>query len=250
MSNPGVINLFSIFKKTGIINRFQVEDNIGESIHIHINNFRIDLTIDEFYKLVNSLKASTSDLSTPLDLINNYEIDPLFFRLLVPFLKDLKSSKIKKAKIRDLKFIVRKKYPFLPEILIPKSIINSPIYKSLKEKESVDNYKQINYPGISNKKRLKILKDELTLESYKNSKSFVICFNEQLYVRDGQHRCAVLADKYGINLEIDILFLNFENKHNFKPLNYLLRQTLKKILLKLKNFIKIIFKLLIAKNKN
>ena len=54
MSNPGVINLFSIFKKTGIINRFQVEDNIGESIHIHINNFRIDLTIDEFYKLVNS----------------------------------------------------------------------------------------------------------------------------------------------------------------------------------------------------
>ncbi len=250
MSNPGVINLFSIFKKTGIINRFQVEDNIGESIHIHINNFRIDLTIDEFYKLVNSLRTCISDLSNPLDLINKYEIDPLFFRLLVPFLKDLKSSKIRKIKIRDLKFIVRKKYPFLPEILIPKSIINSPIYKSLIEKKSIEDYKQINLPGINNKKRLKILKEELTLESYKESKSYVICFNEQLYVRDGQHRCAVLAAKYGMNLEIDVLFLNFENKHNFRPLSYLLRKTLKTTLLKFKNYLKIIFKLLISRNKN
>ena len=79
MSNPGVINLFSIFKKSGIINRFQVEDNIGESIHIHINNIRLDLTINEFYKLVDSLKLNLSELTKPLELINKYEIDPLFF---------------------------------------------------------------------------------------------------------------------------------------------------------------------------
>ena len=52
MSNPGVINLFSKYKWTGVIKRFQVEDNISESIHIQINNFRNDLTIKEFYKLV------------------------------------------------------------------------------------------------------------------------------------------------------------------------------------------------------
>ena len=241
MSNPGVINLFSIFKKSGIIQRFQVEDNIGESIHIHINNLRLDLTIDEFYKLVNSMRKNLNELSKPLDLLNKYEIDPLFFRLLAPFLKDLNSTKIKKIKIKDLKFIVRKKYSILPEVLIPESIINSPIYRSLLGKESIDNYKQINYPGISNKKRLNSLRDDLTLESYNKSKSFVICFNDQLYVRDGQHRCAVLAKKYGINAEIDVLFLNFQNKHNFFPLQSFLNA--------IKSFIKIIIKFLISQNK-
>ena len=101
MSNPGVINLFSKYKWTGVIKRFQVEDNIGESIHIHINNFRIDLTIKEFYKLVDSMKESCKKLNKPLELLKNYDIDPLFFTLLAPYLKDLKSLSIKKIKLKN-----------------------------------------------------------------------------------------------------------------------------------------------------
>ena len=77
MSNPGVINLFSFFKRSGIIKRFQIEDNIGESIHIHVNNFRIDLTIKEFYRLVDSLRENCKELQKPIDMLKEYSIDPL-----------------------------------------------------------------------------------------------------------------------------------------------------------------------------
>ena len=142
MSNPGVINLFSKYKWTGVIKRFQVEDNIGESIHIHINNFRIDLTIKEFYKLVDSMKESCKKLNKPLELLKNYDIDPLFFTLLAPYLKDLKSLSIKKIKLKKLKFLVRKKYSSLPEILIPRSIENTLIYKSLKGDKRIKVFSQ------------------------------------------------------------------------------------------------------------
>ena len=52
MSNLGVITLGSlkknIFNKIRAFKELKIEDNIGESIHIHIDNFRIDLTIKQF----------------------------------------------------------------------------------------------------------------------------------------------------------------------------------------------------------
>jgi len=35
----------------------KIEDNIGESIHIHYRNVRIDLTISEFVKLADELES-------------------------------------------------------------------------------------------------------------------------------------------------------------------------------------------------
>jgi len=237
MSNPGVINLFSKYKWTGVIKRFQVEDNIGESIHIHINNFRIDLTIKEFYKLVDSMKESCKKLNKPLELLKNYDIDPLFFTLLAPYLKDLKSLSIKKIKLKKLKFLVRKKYSSLPEILIPRSIENTLIYKSLKGDKRIKNYKQLNCPGISNNDRINNLILNFSLDSYRKSNSYITCFNRQLYVRDGQHRCAILAEKYGIDTEVEILFLDFENKYNFNIFLFYIKFIIK-ILIKFLKLIK------------
>ena len=45
MSNPGVITLTE--KDISASKRFRVEDNLGESIHFHYNDIRIDLTIQE-----------------------------------------------------------------------------------------------------------------------------------------------------------------------------------------------------------
>ena len=45
MSNPGVLTLAE--KKISETKRFKVEDNLGESVHIHYNDIRIDLTIKE-----------------------------------------------------------------------------------------------------------------------------------------------------------------------------------------------------------
>ena len=45
MSNPGVITLTE--KEISASKSFRVEDNLGESIHFHYNDIRIDLTIKE-----------------------------------------------------------------------------------------------------------------------------------------------------------------------------------------------------------
>lgn len=50
MSNPGVLSLASL-APVGADYRFEIEDNIGEAIHIHYKDIRLDLTVDEFYKI-------------------------------------------------------------------------------------------------------------------------------------------------------------------------------------------------------
>jgi hypothetical protein len=40
-----------------------VEDNIGESIHIHVRNARLELTIDDFLKFSDCIESSLVALS-------------------------------------------------------------------------------------------------------------------------------------------------------------------------------------------
>ena len=50
MSNPGVIELFGFEFRNNFGNHsFRVEDNIGEAIHFHFDNIRLDLTVKEFF---------------------------------------------------------------------------------------------------------------------------------------------------------------------------------------------------------
>ena len=49
MSNPGVIVLASVRNAGANIKRLDIEDNIGESIHIHLNSFRFDFSVDIFF---------------------------------------------------------------------------------------------------------------------------------------------------------------------------------------------------------
>ncbi len=49
MSNPGVLTLTQ--KTISANKKFRVEDNLGESIHFHYNDIRIDLTIKELLYL-------------------------------------------------------------------------------------------------------------------------------------------------------------------------------------------------------
>ncbi len=49
MSNPGVLTLTE--KRIAPNKSFRVEDNLGESIHLHYNDIRVDLTIKELLYL-------------------------------------------------------------------------------------------------------------------------------------------------------------------------------------------------------
>ena len=78
MSNPGVIILDSckksIFQK--ILNRnsfryFQIEDNIGESIHLHFDDFRIELSISDFFEVCDAIKEALNNFNGTLIVVSH-----------------------------------------------------------------------------------------------------------------------------------------------------------------------------------
>ena len=51
-TNPGVIVLTKTqLRGTTMHHRLDIEDNIGEEMHIHYKNFRLDFTIEDFLEL-------------------------------------------------------------------------------------------------------------------------------------------------------------------------------------------------------
>lgn len=63
-TNPGVIILTKEqLRGTFMHHRLDIEDNIGEGIHIHYKNFRLDLTIKDFLKLAEACDESLRKLA-------------------------------------------------------------------------------------------------------------------------------------------------------------------------------------------
>ena len=74
MSNPGVCTLVE-FQLNG--QRFCIEDNIGEAIHIHYGHFRVDLTVEEFLTLADDMLKTLNDI-IKVDGLDINQVDPLF----------------------------------------------------------------------------------------------------------------------------------------------------------------------------
>jgi len=64
-TNTGVVFLSrKILTDTGMNNRLDIEDNIGEGIHIHYKNFRLDYTIEEFLGYAEACKKALEELGS------------------------------------------------------------------------------------------------------------------------------------------------------------------------------------------
>ena len=85
MSNPGVIILADDLKSN---NRFQIEDNIGEAIHVHMNNVRFDLSINEFLAFAGNITdiVKNMDLS---EIINIDDYDVAFLYEISDYLNEI-----------------------------------------------------------------------------------------------------------------------------------------------------------------
>ena len=89
MSNPGVIVLHSANCRGTNFKRFQVEDNIGESIHIHVDNMRFDFTIEEFSssfpgrKTFPLLMMNDHTIGGYVELVEAVSADPYFGRMIL-----------------------------------------------------------------------------------------------------------------------------------------------------------------------
>ena len=208
MSNPAVIMLTDVATKSG--GRFKVEDNIGEAIHIHYDNFRIDLTIKEFLKFTDLIEDGLISLIDKQDFnISNFDSSFLFdIHYMLP---DLESISLEKVFLSDL--IVAKVGMFG----IPSwgNLKDSRVYKSLRG-DSIENnnYKQDNFFRQTNKERVESVSNMINEFGYPFNNEYVILFNNQPYIRDGQHRSASIYNKYG-DIKVKVMRLQFtDNKYN------------------------------------
>lgn len=99
MSNPGVITLTE--KEISASKRFRVEDNLGESIHFHYNDIRIDLTIQELLYIGKVCDESIYDLVKAQDFnLDDYDGD--FLNAYSQCFMDLESVTKDTVSVKDL----------------------------------------------------------------------------------------------------------------------------------------------------
>ena len=218
MSNPGVLTLVDIGRRQAKFKRFRIEDNIGESVHIHLDEMRFDFTVSEFITFSKIIRKSIDEL----DLFKGYSIDDFdesFLHNCSRHLKNLVNIKIEKIKISELKCIDRFSIAKGLNLTRLVDVAHCSAYRYLNGKEnSFENYPQYNYFNTTNVKRLRELKESLT-KVYPKGNNFVSLFNGQNIVMDGQHRVAILATIYGMGAEIDVMRLNFNGKkHIYWPM--------------------------------
>lgn len=99
MSNPGVITLTQ--KRIDRNKSFRVEDNLGESIHLHYNDIRIDLTIRELIKLAEICDETIYELIN-VEGFNLDDFDDDFLMKYSRELADLQSIDKETVKVSDL----------------------------------------------------------------------------------------------------------------------------------------------------
>ena len=243
MSNPAVITLDNASNKNGKFKRFVIEDNIGESMHLHIDNMRVDFTIKEFLEFSKMIRESLKEL----DFLGEYSLDNFdehFLKGCSEFLPKLKKIEIEEIELSKLKCIVYSNYRYDLKLMKLVSISDIPAYKYLQgDKKEFKNYRQFNYFGTNNEKRLLEILESVEKNGYPYQDKYLVLFNGQNIIRDGQHRAAILAHLYGVDNKIKIMRFDFDgdahlmnlNKNNFKTS---LMWFARKVYRKLKRYVK------------
>jgi hypothetical protein len=216
MSNPAVIELGNAGSRKGKFKRFTIEDNIGEAIHLHIDNMRIDFTIKDFLEFSSMVKESLDKI----DFLCGYKIDSfdqLFLRSCAEFLPNLVDIKIEEVKLSGLRYVkpLKDKYG-LSKVL---SVQDLPAYKYLKgDKSEFLNQSRYDYFSIGSEDKLlnnlALFKDN----KYPVDDKYIVLFDKQNYIRYGQDLAAVLGYLYGLDSKIKVMRFYFKGKkHLLKP---------------------------------
>jgi hypothetical protein len=211
MSNPSVITL-SKARLVGV-NKLTVcvEDNIGESIHLHINNIRFDFTIHAFIEFSKSIKICQENVFKEEAIALPF-IDPFFSFRMRKFLLHICEVKMESIQLKNLRVIVYSKI-FGISIPISAKLKQSPVLKYLLTNDDFFlMYEQDSYEFENNVKRLEKLHLSIDSNNYPLNNRYITLFSGQNIIRDGQHRAAILYKKYGPNHEIPVIILSFKKR--------------------------------------
>lgn len=212
MSNPGVITLASLRGAGPNIKRLDIEDNIGEAIHIHWNNFRVDMTIEEFLAFSEEIIQCENELMA-MNGVDLSGFDAYFLFRMGSLIQKISTIHIENHKLKNLRCLVRTKIPKLGTLLLPKPIDQTPafLYLAGKSARFID-YEQDAYPGLDNESRSRSLEKSIRDNGYPSGNEFITLFGHQKYVRDGQHRAAVLAAIHGLDYEVPVKVVLFKDR--------------------------------------
>lgn len=198
MSNPGVILLASN-KLEGM--NLKIEDNIGESIHIHLGNIRIDLSIASFFDLVDSLSLIMEKMIN-IDDFKLSDYDEIFVTRHSSELVRLKEIKRETVELDSLITDSKDENGYIS--LVPVS--DSRVTKALSgDSSEVERREQTNYFGQDNLRRIEVISDSIDKNGFSPEKgsNIVLFGKESYYIMDGCHRASYLKYKFG-NIKIPI----------------------------------------------
>jgi len=211
--NIGVLHLASLHNDKM---RLVIEDNIGESIHIHYNNIRLDFTIDDFMKFSEGLLLARSKLIKSLGAAESRSIpiDKKFAEKLME--NNFNFYAYEEVDLSDLIFtnLINGERVALgiKDSIIYKSIStnNRAMYEEYISKVAMHTGEGAHYSWESFLHLLKSIKDYQYKEDCLVVVREIISEVKKMQVMDGQHRVAILYYLFG-NIKIKVAKYHIEN---------------------------------------
>jgi SAM-dependent methyltransferase len=212
MSNPGVIILAA--QNGHLPYRFEIEDNIGEAVHIHYKDIRLDLTVKEFKELTDRLPDCIDALVAGTGW-SCRDVDPVFLLDVSCLLPELMTVETDWIFLGDMTVDTRDESG-MPAIL---PLPHSRIIKALSgDSTENDTHRQMNYFGIksssklTNQQRIEYNTNLIKERGYPVDGQYIILFDNETLIRDGQHRAGILYALRG-NEKVPVQRYRFRNPH-------------------------------------
>ena len=204
MSNPAVVKLQ---KKTIYKQKVWLDDNFGEAVHLHINNIRADLTIKEF----DDLCADICDAINALLCVEGFDIhciDKTYLEsVLWKDLLDVKEVRIDHVRLSSL-LCPNQEGELIP---LPKSRGVKALEGDTQENDQI---RASHHIGQTSADRLNRAMDGIQRNVYPYKGQYIILYNDDFVIRDGQHRASCLYHLNG-DMEVPVMRLIF-GKRSFK----------------------------------
>lgn len=205
MGNPAVFELSKCIIDNQIV---CIEDNIGESIHLHIGSIRIDLTVSEFEKMADILKNVLESLVN-VEGFNVFKCDPFFLSRIsreIPYLEKVYN---KNVFLEDLFIRIKDSNGKIERY----SLKDTYLYKHLKEpNRSISNFSEETYIFESYDDRIFVVKD--LIERRKESIDIII--DKDGNILDGYISSCILLNNDVNKIKAKV----FEFKENHIPIIY------------------------------
>lgn len=203
MSNPAVTPLCNT-SIAGI--PFWMDDNIGESIHIHIGDVRVDLTNVEFTNLCNDI-CNALNAMIQVDGFDAHNINPVYFQdMLWKDLSHLKKVEFDSVPLRDMLCPFNGIYQKLPVSRAVRALEGDP-------KDNNDK-RNSHHIGQTSEERLTGLLNSIVEKGYPYNNEYIVMYGNDNVIQDGQHRAACLWHSHG-DISVPVMRFYFDNYIDF-----------------------------------